>query len=112
MRHSTIGALLIAGLVIAATAARSSSEPAVAAPVDFQNSAKGELIAYMTATDGQPQVVTVIDPRQRAMAVYHVDRSSGEIAFVSARNITWDLQMTAHNSGEPSPQDIRSALQQ
>jgi hypothetical protein len=110
MRHSMLGALLVAGLMIAATAGRTSSEP-VGVPADFQNSARGELIAYRTAADGQPQVVTVIDPRQRAMAVYDVDRKSGEITLKSVRNITWDLQMPHYNSGDPLPQDIREGLQ-
>ena len=112
MRHSMLGALLVAGLVIAATAVRSSSEPAAAATMDFhQTAASGDLIAHVTANDGLPQVVTVIDPRTRVMAVYHVDRSSGEITPKSVRNITWDLQMIEYNSGEPLPQDIRSGLQ-
>jgi hypothetical protein len=66
----------------------------------------------VTATDGQPHVVTVIDPRQRVMAVYHVDRTTGQITFKSSRNITWDLQMEEYNSGDPLPQDVRSAMQQ
>ena len=54
--------------------------------------------------------MTVIDPKQRVLAVYHVDRASGQITPKSVRNITWDLQMTEYNSGEPLPQDIRSGL--
>ena len=44
------------------------------------------------------------------MAVYHVDRNSGEISPKSVRNITWDLQMIEYNSGKPLPQDIRNGL--
>ena len=58
----------------------------------------------------QPLTVTVLDPRQRVLAVYHVDRNSGEITLRGARNITWDLQMTEFNSGNPLPQDIRNGL--
>ena len=112
MRHSLTGAVLIAGLVIAATAVRSSSEPAAGAPVDFQHRPQsGELITHVTAADGQPQIVTVIDPRERVMAIYHVDRVSGQITPKSVRNFTWDLQMIEFNSGDPLPQDIRSGLQ-
>jgi hypothetical protein len=73
----------------------------------------GDLITHVTeaAADGQPQVVTVIDTRQRVMAVYHVDRNSGQITPKSVRNFTWDLQMIEFNSGDPLPQDIRSGLQ-
>jgi hypothetical protein len=54
--------------------------------------------------------VTVIDPIQRVMGIYQVDRSTGEIALRSVRNLTWDLQMIEFNSGKPMPQDIRSGL--
>ncbi|MCI0334715.1 MAG: hypothetical protein L0228_15980 [Planctomycetes bacterium] len=111
MRHSLVGAVLIAGLVIAATAARSSSEPPYAPPVEPAHVGSGELIAHVTAADGVPQIVTVIDPRQRVMAVYHVDRATGQITPKSIRNFTWDLQMIEFNSGDPLPQDVRSGLQ-
>jgi hypothetical protein len=111
MRHSLIGAVLIAGLVIVATAGRSASEPGYG-PLADSSRQSGELITHVTAADGLPQVVTVIDSRQRVVAVYHVDQSTGQITFKSSRNITWDLQMIEHNSGDPLPQDVRSALQQ
>jgi hypothetical protein len=112
MRHSFVGALLAAGLVIAVAAERSSSEqPAAAAEEVPARPGGGELIAYVTAAEGQPNIVTVIDPRQRVLAVYHVDRTTGEITFKSVRNITWDLQMSGYNTGKPLPEDVRSGLQ-
>jgi hypothetical protein len=111
MRRSLVGALLGASLVIALTAGRGSSEPAYGPATTLPaNPGGGELITHVTAADGQPQVVTIIDPRQRVMAVYHVDCTSGEITPMSVRNFTWDLQMIEHNSGNPLPQDVRSAL--
>jgi hypothetical protein len=107
MRHSLVSALLAAGLVIAATAVRSNSEPAYA-PGEL---ASGELIAHVTSGDGQSPLVTVIDPKQRVMAIYEINRTSGKIIPRSVRNITWDLQMIQYNSGDPLPQDIRSGLQ-
>jgi hypothetical protein len=111
MRHSLIGALVVAGLVIVAMAGRSASEPLNGLLAD-PSRPSGDLITHVTAVEGLPHVVTVIDPRQRVVAVYHVDRSTGQITFKSSRNITWDLQMIEHNSGDPLPQDVRSALQQ
>lgn len=113
MRQSFVGAGLIAGLVIAATAARSFSEPAYGLPAEASRVRGGDLITHVTAGDaqtGQPQVVTVVDSRERVMSVYHVDRASGQITLKSVRNITWDLQMVEFNSGDPLPQDIRSGL--
>jgi hypothetical protein len=70
----------------------------------------GNLITHVTAADGQPIVVTVIDVSKQVMATYQVDRQSGEITLKSVRNITWDLQMRDFNTGKPLPQDIRSGL--
>jgi hypothetical protein len=110
MRHSFVGAFLIAGLVVAAMAGRSASEPVPGSLVDTSRVQSGELITHAAATDGQPQLVTVIDPRQRVMGVYHVDRTTGQITLKSIRNITWDLQMNDYNTGDPLPQDVRSGL--
>jgi hypothetical protein len=111
MRHSLIGALLGASLVIAVAAGRGSSAPAYGPAIDSpSNSSSGGLITQVTATEGQPLIVTVVDPKQRVMAVYHVDRASGGIALKSVRNFTWDLQMIEFNSGNPLPQDIRNGL--
>ncbi len=109
MRRSLVGALLGASLVIAVLAGRSSSEPPYGPPIDVPTRGS-ELFTNVTATEGQPLTVTVVDPRQRVMAVYHVDRTSGEITPMSIRNITWDLQMIEYNSGKPMPQDIRNGL--
>ena len=113
MRRSLLGALLGAGLVIAATAGHGSTEPAFGGPGELGNPSPlhgNELVTHVTATEGQPLTVTVIDPRQRVMGIYHVDRATGEIALRSVRNLTWDLQMIEFNSGKPIPQDIRSGL--
>lgn len=113
MRRSLFGALVVAGLVIAAVADRGSTKWAFGAPGEPAGLSSLEdrgLIAQVTAESGQPLTVTVVDPRQRVMGVYHVDRSTGEIALRSVRNLTWDLQMVEFNSGNPLPQDIRSGL--
>jgi hypothetical protein len=112
MRRSLIGALIVAGLVIAATIGRGASDIAFGGPGDMPLLSLQDtgLFTQVTAENGQPLTVTVVDPRQRAMAVYHVDRSTGEIVLKSVRNLTWDLQMVQFNSGNPLPQDIRSGL--
>jgi len=110
MRSSLVGALLGASLVIGALAGRSSSAPADNPQIDMSAHAGGsELFTTVTPTEGA-LTVTVIDPRQHVIAVYHVDRNSGEITPKSVRNITWDLQMIEYNSGKPMPQDVRNGL--
>ncbi len=112
MRSSLFGALVGAGLVIAALAGRGSSEPIHTGPGEVASSAPrtSGLITHVTAVAGEPQSVIVVDPHQRVMAVYHVDSTSGEISLKSVRNLTWDLQMIEFNSGAPAPQDIRNGL--
>ena len=100
-----------ASLVMGAMVGRSSSEPAYGPSSDLPSRAgSSELFTQVTADNGLPLTVTVVDPRQRVMAVYHVDRATGEISPKSVRNITWDLQMVEYNSGKPLPQDIRNGL--
>src|SRR3954452_11473444 len=111
MRRSLLGALLGASLVIAVAGGRGGSEQPYAPPMDSPARSGGnELITNVTATDGAALTVPVIDPKQRVMAVYHVDRNTGEISPKSVRNLTWDLQMIEFNSGSPLPQDIRNGL--
>jgi hypothetical protein len=108
MRRSLLGVLVGSFLVLLATADPGSSEQTPAGPQQFALPARApSLITHVTAAEGQPQVVTVIDADERVMAVYHVDRTTGEITLKSVRNMTWDLQMLEFNSGEPLPQEIR-----
>ncbi|MEQ8790284.1 MAG: hypothetical protein RIC55_28570 [Pirellulaceae bacterium] len=77
-----------------------------------QHMPRGELIALSHDLGEGRQQVTVIDPKMRVMAVYHVDPTSGEITLKSVRNIHWDLQMEEFNGVNPSPRDIRALLEQ
>ncbi len=71
----------------------------------------GELIALpFEGADGRQQV-TVIDPRTRVMAVYHIDRGTGSLTLRSVRHVQWDLQMEEYNSGSPTPREIRTLLE-
>ena len=107
MRRSLLGVLLGILLVLVATADPGSTEPVSVMREFAPRASRSSLVTHVTATDGGPQVVTVIDSDPRVMAVYHVDRGTGEITLKSVRNMTWDLQMLEFNSGEPLPQEIR-----
>jgi len=70
-----------------------------------------ELVAMSyDAGDGRQQI-TVIDSRQRVMAVYHVDRASGSLALKSVRNLNWDLLIEDFNSDKPTPREVRALTQ-
>jgi len=111
MRRSLFGALLGASFGDCGRGWPRQLGTAVCSADGFAcRSGGNELITNVTATDGAALTVTVIDPKQRVMAVYHVDRGTGEITPKSVRNLTWDLQMIEFNSGSPLPQDIRNGL--
>jgi hypothetical protein len=61
--------------------------------------------------DGRQQI-TLVDPRQRVMAVYHVERATGALQLKSVRNVQWDLTIEDYNSGTPAPRDIRVLREQ
>ena len=112
MRRSLFGALLGASLVIAVSADRGSSETAFAPPIDSPVRSGSELITHVSGTDSPVLTVTVVDPKQRVMAVYHVDRASGALQLKSVRNLQWDLMIEDYNSASPAPRDIRALKEQ
>ena len=109
MRRSLFGVLWIAVLVLGLAVGQGSSEPAAVGQVPYSPPASaGTLVTHVLPVEGGPPSVVVVDTSQRVLAVYHVDRASGEITLRSVRNLTWDLELLEFNSGEPLPQDIRN----
>ena len=71
-----------------------------------------ELLALShDAGDGRQQI-TLVDPRQRVMAVYMIDRATGALQLKSVRNVQWDLTIEDYNTGAPAPRDIRALRDQ
>jgi hypothetical protein len=70
-------------------------------------SPSSELIALSSDVEGRQQI-TVIDPRSRVIAVYHVDRATGALSLKSVRNVSWDLLIEDFNSANPTPREIRA----
>jgi hypothetical protein len=121
MRRSLFGVGLGTLLVLVVAVNEGSSESPIAAAVSApappmvsyqsvqpSSPPTGNLITHVLPSDGSAQALVVVDPVQRVLAVYHVDKSTGEIGLRSVRNITWDLQLPEFNSGEPLPRDIRN----
>jgi hypothetical protein len=116
MKRAILGTLVGIGLVMAAAAmAQQRGEvlpqrgaPATPAPAAVTGT---ELIVVPTAL-GDKQMLTVVDPRQRVLSVYHIDTTTGKITLKSVRSIHWDLQIDHLNTDEPLPQQIRSMWEQ
>jgi len=75
-------------------------------------SANGALITHVQDIEGRKSRVLVIDPQTRTLGVYDIGYENGEIQLKSVRRISADLQMLEFNSGEPSPAEIQSRLDQ
>ena len=101
---------LAAALLVGAWAWSADAESIVPGAA-YSASARGDLITYCVPTEGKPTALTVIDPAARRIAVYHVNRDTGEIQLKSVRNIAWDLGMEYFNSGSPLPEEIRKGLE-
>jgi hypothetical protein len=119
MKLAMVGALVGAGLVVLLVGAIPSGEAQTrhfaeqrTAVQDVSQSA--DLITVSTsATDEQNksvQQVTIIDPKTRVMAVYHLSAMSGEIELKSVRKFDWDLQMEEFNATSPLPREVRSQI--
>ncbi len=115
MKPEMLGVLVGAWLATSAVGAAETggeifSHPATA-PV--QAAATGsELIVVPTPLGDKALMLTVVDPRQQALSVYHIDLPTGKIMLKSVRKIQWDLLITDFNTENPLPQEIRSRLQQ
>jgi hypothetical protein len=113
MRTVLLGGLIGAGLAIAAVGATPDrGELRIQRPAPCEAATPvGELIALSTTVDNQYQQVTVIDPKLRAISVYHVELTSGDIKLCCVRNIRWDLQLEYFNGKDLTPPEIRSMLE-
>jgi hypothetical protein len=117
MKRAILGILVGMGLVMAAAAVAEPrgeavlqrGTPATPAPAAVTGS---ELIVVPTALGERLQMLTVVDPRQKVLGVYHIDTTTGKITLKSVRNIHWDLQIDHLNTDVPLPQEIRSMWEQ
>lgn len=113
MRAAMLGALVGAGLVMAAVGATADGIPGFGPRAAPYTAARPEaqLTALSTVVDGKYQQLTIIDPNLRTMGVYHVDLASGDIKLCCVRNLHWDLQMDYYNGNGLLPPEVRSMLE-
>jgi|SRR5262245_18820575 len=114
MRGLAYGGLIGFAVLVAGTAGLVEAQgprQADRAAQDRAASSADLLALSHEGADGRQQV-TIVDPRQRVMAVYSIDRANGSIALKSVRNLQWDLMIEDYNSGTPAPRDIRALKEQ
>jgi hypothetical protein len=107
-----LGCLACCGLAWATWASAGPTALPAQRAVDRDGNGAGQMLAFSNSLSEDRQQITVIDPRERVMSVYHIEPKTGEIVLKAVRNITWDMQMTAFNGASPLPQEIRSQLHQ
>ena len=109
--HRNLWAALAVGAVLGWGAARLPVGPTPAHAAGPVTGQEGLEVSVMRLGDTLSQMV-VVDRFKKSAAVYHIDSATGKLAFKSARNIYWDLEMMAHNSENPLPDQIRQMMQQ
>ena len=73
----------------------------------------GQGLLALSATKGDElQQVTVIDPKNEVLAVYHIDFATGRAQLKSVRKIHWDLLIQEFEGLTPLPREIRALLEQ
>jgi hypothetical protein len=81
-------------------------------PNAAQDRAAAADVIALSYDAGGTQQITIVDPRGRSLAVYHVDRVTGGLSLKSVRNIAFDLQIEDFNSNSPTPREIRALTEQ
>ncbi|OHB81260.1 MAG: hypothetical protein A2W31_13705 [Planctomycetes bacterium RBG_16_64_10] len=111
MRNVVWAALLGAAVTVLAGAWDRPTAAALGSAAGPNPGSDGSLISLLAAADEQGQLLILIDPRTRAMGVYHIERATGEVALKCVRNFSWDLQMLEFNGKGLQPKDIRGMLE-
>ena len=107
--------LMIAGIVGSQQSA-THAQNSVGTRVGVQapgNSVQGNNYLLMSSLDTEEgQQLTVIDVKTKAICVYLIQRGSGKIKLLSARNARWDFELDEFNSESPPPREIQRLIQQ
>lgn len=110
MRIAVVG--VVVGLVLVGLHAALGPSVGLAQRPGTLASAGGGPVSVAVSPGNERELVTVVDPDTRTMAVYHVDKATGEIVLKSVRNIHYDLKMVEFNGKSPLPSEIRAMLEQ
>jgi hypothetical protein len=70
----------------------------------------GELITHFQEQPSGLTVVTIVDPQERILAVYHISQDSAEVKLRAVRNIGLDLRLEEYNGVSPKADEIRRGL--
>jgi hypothetical protein len=106
----TLAVVVLFALAATVTLGSGERSPSDNRPPGARAQAAGELLA-LTAVYGNVQQVSVIDSRERTLAVYHLDLTTGQCELKSVRRIHWDLQIEDFEGKSPLPQEVRTMVE-
>jgi hypothetical protein len=113
MKAAVIGALLGVVVTVVAVGVLPVGTPARAEiGAAWHPGSSSDLITSSTPVAENRQLVTVIDPKTRVLAVYLIDGATGVVSLKSVRAFQWDLQLAEFNGTTPLPREIRSLVEQ
>jgi hypothetical protein len=101
------GVALAAMLGSGGLAAQRAGRPLPVGPSDQMNS----LWIQATPLEDGRQMLLMVDQQNRALAIYHVDPSSGTLTLKSTRDVRWDLMVEDFNAQEPKPAVLKKMLE-
>ena len=103
---------IVVGLCVLALGSMGFLEAQAQRPAAQERTVSSSELVAMSydAGDGRQQI-TVVDPRQRVLAVYHVDRATGALSLKSVRHLQWDLLIEDYNSDKPTPREVHALVQ-
>lgn len=114
MRTAILGCLVVLGFVIVAVGAgpdRNDGSPQRVPWSQFQSTlANADMIAVSANVGDKYQQVTLIDPKQRVMSVYHIEFATGTVALRSVRNFQYDQQLMHYNGKDPTPEELKALV--
>lgn len=112
IRGVWLGLIVLAVGVVGFADAQAPRAPVHGGQIQDRTASSSELLALSHDGGDGRQQIALVDPRQRVLAVYHVDRATGAVQLKSVRNVHWDLLIEDYNSASPAPRDIRALKEQ
>lgn len=109
MRQVVLGFLVGAGLLTALTSWLAPGSSVMAQHARAPVSPEGDVIPVHWTVDSKHQeMMVLVDPRRKAMSVYHIDRNTGVITLKSVRQCQHDLLLSGFNENRPLAEEIRA----
>ncbi len=56
------------------------------------------------------QMLLVVNPETKVLAVYHIETANGKVSLRSTRSLGYDLQIEDFNATDPRPSSIKKML--